>query len=71
MRIDEVKKSLNRKVTFRNAQYTLTGCTIRKDKKTNQFYYQAELQDTSTQLSLVYARLEEVNNGDNNKTKAR
>ena len=63
MRIDEVKKNLNNKVTFRGAQYTLTGCIIRKNKKTNQFYYQAELQDTSTQLSLVYARLEEVNKG--------
>ena len=62
MRIDEVKKSLNNKVTFRGAEYILTGCIIRKDKKTNQFYYQAELQDTATQLSLVYARLEEVNN---------
>ena len=60
MRIDEVKKNLNNKVTFRGTQYTLTGCIIRKDKKTNQFYYQAELQDTSTQQSLVYARLEEV-----------
>lgn len=62
MQIDEVKKSLNRKVMFRGAQYTLTGCIIRKNKKTNQFYYQAELQDTATQLSLVYARLEEVSN---------
>lgn len=65
MRIDEVKKSLNRRVTFRGAQYTLTGCIIRKDKKTNQFYYQAELQDTSTQLSLVFARLEEIENASN------
>jgi hypothetical protein len=63
MRIDEVKKNLNNKVTFRGGEYILTGCIIRKDKKTNQFYYQAELQDTATQLSLVYARLEEVNNG--------
>lgn len=66
MRTDDVKKSLNRKVRFRGAEYILTGCIIRKNKKTNQFYYQAELQDTTTQLSLVYARLEEVNNGDNN-----
>ena len=65
MRIDEMKKSLNRKVTFRDAEYILTGCIIRKDKKTNQFYYQAELQDTSTQLSLVYARLEEIENASN------
>lgn len=60
MRIDEVKKSLNRRVTFRGAQYTLTGCIIRKNKKTNQFYYQAELQDIITHKSLVYARLEEI-----------
>ena len=65
MRIDDVKKSLNRRVTFRGAQYTLTGCIIRKNKKTNQFYYQAELQDTATQLSLVYARLEEIENASN------
>lgn len=65
MEISEVKKNLNNKVTFRGAQYTLTGCIIRKNKKTNQFYYQAELQDTSTQLSLVYARLEEIENANN------
>lgn len=65
MKIDEVKKNLNRKVTFRGAEYILTGCIIRKNKKTNQFYYQAELQDTSTQLSLVYARLEEIENASN------
>lgn len=62
MRIDEVKKNLNRKVMFRGAEYILTGCLIRKNKKTNQFYYQAELQDIITHKSLVYARLEEVSN---------
>jgi hypothetical protein len=60
MRIDEVKKNLNNKVTFRGGEYILTGCTIRKDKKTNQFYYQAELRDIITRKSLVYARLEEI-----------
>jgi hypothetical protein len=60
MTIGEVKKALNRTVRFRGAEYILTGCMLRKDKKTQQFFYQAELLDTTTNNSIVIARLEEV-----------
>ena len=60
MTIGEVKKALNNKVRFRGAEYILTGCMIRKDEKTQQFFYQAELLDTTTNNSIVIARLEEV-----------
>lgn len=64
MKIGDVKKALNRKVWFRDAEYVLTGCMIRKDVKTNQFYYQAELLDKRTNNSVVRARLEEVHDED-------
>lgn len=60
MTIGEVKKALNRTVRFREAEYILTGCIIRRDMKTQQFFYQAELLDTTTSNSIVVARLEEV-----------
>lgn len=60
MTIGEVKKALNNKVRFRGAEYILTGCMLRKDKKTQQFFYQAELLDTTTNNSIVICRLEEI-----------
>lgn len=60
MTIGEVKKALNRTVRFRDAEYVLTGCIIRRDMRTQQFFYQAELLDTTTSNSVVIARLEEV-----------
>ena len=61
MRIDEVKKALGREVSFRGSRgYILSGCIIRKDKKTQQFFYQAELLDTTTNNSIIIARLQEV-----------
>ncbi len=63
MRDIDIKKSLNRPVRFKGEdRYILSGGIIRKDKKTNEFYYQAELLDTRTNNSIVYARLEEVSN---------
>lgn len=59
----DIKKNLNREVSHKGESgYILTGGIIRKDKKTNEFYYQAELLDTRTNNSIVYARLEEVSN---------
>ena len=60
MTIGEVKKALNRTVRFRDAEYIMTGCIIRRDMKTQRFFYQAELLDTTTNNSIVIARLEEV-----------
>lgn len=61
MTIHEVKKSLGRKVSFNGSDcYELTGCIIRKDEKTGQFFYQAELADLTCGSTLVYCKLEEV-----------
>lgn len=60
MDIVDVKKNLNRKVSFRNAEYVLTGCIIRKNKKSQQFFYQAELLDVVTNNSVMIAGLKEV-----------
>ena len=57
----DIKKSLNRPVRFKGEdRYILTGGIIRKNKKTNEFYYQAELIDIRTGNSVVYARLKDV-----------
>lgn len=57
----DIKKSLNRPVRFKGEdRYILSGGIIRKNKKTNEFYYQAELIDTRTGSSVVYARLKDV-----------
>lgn len=61
MRDTDIKKSLNRPVRFKGEdRYILSGGIIRKNKKTNEFYYQAELLDTRTGKSVVYARLKDV-----------
>lgn len=61
MKIEDVKKNLGREVSFRGSKgYILSGCIIRKNKKTQQFFYQAELLDTRTNNSIIIARLEEV-----------
>lgn len=67
MKETEIKRSLNRPVRFTNpklytegAEYILTGAVFRRDKKTGEFYYQAELTDRTTKNSVIYCRLEEV-----------
>ncbi|MBQ1538734.1 MAG: hypothetical protein IIZ73_10540 [Ruminococcus sp.] len=65
----EIRAALNRPVRFtnaklyvENAEYILTGAVFRKDKKTGEFYYQAELADPTTENSVIYCRLEEIEN---------
>jgi hypothetical protein len=61
MRIEEVKKNLNRRCSWNGSDcYILTGCIIRVDKKTGRFFYQAELSDITTNNSIIITRLEEV-----------
>lgn len=67
MKETEIKRSLNRPVRFTNpklyvegAEYVLTGAVFRRDKKTGEFYYQAELTDRTTKNSVIYCRLEEI-----------
>ena len=42
MELSQVKSKLNTVVSYNNTAYILTGCTIRRDKKTNEIFYQAE-----------------------------
>ena len=67
----EIKRSLNRPVRFTNpklytegAEYILSGAVFRRDKKTGEFYYQAELTDRNLKHSVIYCRLEEIEGSD-------
>ena len=59
MELAQVKSKLNTVVSYNNTAYILTGCTIRKDKKTKEIFYQAELADIKAHSVLV-ARLSEI-----------
>lgn len=59
MELARVKFNLNRKVTHDGSEYLLVGVTIRKHRKTNEFYYQAELQDVKAN-SLLACPLDSV-----------
>ena len=51
MELVEVKKSLNKPVSFREKKYTLRACVIRKND--NGYYYQAEIVDKSGNSSII------------------
>lgn len=59
MNISEVKRNLERKVLYNGAKYILTGCIIRRGI-TGKFYYQAEIKDLNANSSLLYCRLEDL-----------
>ena len=59
MELSQVKPNLNTVVSYNGTAYILTGCTIRKNKKTNEIFYQAELADIKARSVLV-ARLSEI-----------
>lgn len=59
MNISEVKRSLERKVLYNGTEYILTGCIIRRSI-TGKFYYQAEIKDLNANSSLLYCRLEDL-----------
>ena len=59
MGVSDVKKSLNRKVMYKNAEYILSGCILRYDERRGEYFYQAELRDLRAS-SIVIARLDEV-----------
>jgi hypothetical protein len=56
MKIDEVKKSMNRKVLYEGTEYTLTAYILRKS---DGFYHQAEILD-KTKHSVLIVPLEKV-----------
>ena len=45
MDIRDIKKSLNREVLHDGQKYLFVGCILRRHKKENRFYYEAELHD--------------------------
>lgn len=59
MELSQVKPNLNTVVSYNNTAYILTGCTIRRDKKTNEIFYQAELADINAR-SVLIARLGDI-----------
>lgn len=60
MNISEIKRNLGKKVLYDSSEYVLTGCTIRRNIITGQFYYQAELQDVEANSSLIITALDKV-----------
>lgn len=65
MKIEEVKRNLNKKVHIKDGKnyldndYLFTGCILRLDSKKG-FYYQAELQDLKQGRSIMICKLEDV-----------
>ena len=51
MELSQVKSKLNTVVSY--TAYILTGCTIRRDKKTNEIFYQAELADINARSVMI------------------
>lgn len=71
MKETEIKRSLNKPVRFTNpklyidgAEYVLTGAVFRRDKKTGEFFYQAELTDRNVKHSVIYCGLNEIERND-------
>lgn len=63
MKIEEVKRSLNKTVIRSTGTgsfpYLFTGCVLRKNDLG--YYYQAEIQDPDNENSVLICRLEEIN----------
>lgn len=71
MQPHEIRAALNRPVRFTNpklyvedAEYILSGAVFRRDKKTGEFFYQAELTDRNVKHSVIYCRLGEIERSD-------
>ena len=71
MQPHEIRAALNQPVRFTNpkiyidgAEYILTGAVFRRDKKTGEFFYQAELTDRNVKHSVIYCGLNEIERND-------
>lgn len=64
MDITVVKRHLNQPVFYEIdgelVKYKLTACILRLNKKTGEFYYQAELRDIKANFSVIIVNLEDV-----------
>lgn len=60
MKIEDVKKNLNRKVSYKGTTglYKLTACILRKG--VNGLYYQAEILDIKHGCSVIICKLEDI-----------
>lgn len=58
MKIEEVKKSLNKKVKYKGIAYILTACILRKRER--EYFYQAEILDIKNGKSVIICKLEEI-----------
>ena len=47
-------------VIWQNMPYTVSGCTIKYDRKNNRFYYLLKLLDQRTQHSVMVVPMEDV-----------
>ncbi|MBQ5399335.1 MAG: hypothetical protein IIU14_07885 [Ruminococcus sp.] len=62
MELNRVKFNLNREVMYGGTRYLLDSVILRKHKRTNMFYYQAELKDLKARSLLVcdLGKIEEI-----------
>ena len=60
MRLEEVKKNLNKMVRYKGTDdvYRFTACILRKGKEG--YYYSAELQDTISGNSVTICKLDNI-----------
>lgn len=64
MDLARVKYKLNHVVMYKAREYKLTGCTIRRNEKNNELYYQAELLDIVSQNSVIICKLTDIQEKD-------
>ena len=60
MDIRDIKKNLNREVMHDGQKYLFVGCILRRHRKENRFYYEAELHDTWNGGWVVYCPLKDI-----------
>ena len=62
MKLPEVKRvmSLRLTVLWKNMEYTVTGCTLKYDRKGCNWYYLLELLDKRTGYSVMTVPMEDV-----------
>lgn len=60
MEIKRIKSNLNKMVVYKGVKgiYKLTACILRKDE--SGYFYQAELQDIKSGKSIIYCKLEDL-----------
>lgn len=70
MKLAEVKRvmSLRLTVLWKNMEYTVTGCTLKYDRKGGNWYYLLELLDKRTGYSVMVVPMEDVAVSDDART---